>query len=205
MTAAASDDTIDRAALVRKALRALVAERGFHGASMAAVARRAGVATGTAYTHYASKDELIVAAYRETKAELGAAAIAQLTPEMTPHERFREIWIAIHRHLTSQPDDARFLLQVDHSPYRRELHAAVLAADDPLAAAAAEIADALLPLPLEVLWELGLSPPVRLVAGGIALSGQQLDEVEEACWRAVSPSLRAQAASVKPRQPQHPS
>ena len=66
----------DRAAAVRAALRKLVAERGFHGASMSAVASEAGVATGTAYVHYASKDELVHAAYLEAKRELGAAAVA---------------------------------------------------------------------------------------------------------------------------------
>ena len=61
--------TVDRAAAVRQALRTLVAQNGFHGASMSAVAAEAGVATGTAYTHYASKDELVLATYLETKAE----------------------------------------------------------------------------------------------------------------------------------------
>ncbi len=37
--------TVDRPAAIRRALRDLVAERGFHGASMGAVAKAAGVAT----------------------------------------------------------------------------------------------------------------------------------------------------------------
>ncbi|NNF64568.1 MAG: TetR family transcriptional regulator, partial [Acidimicrobiia bacterium] len=51
---------VDRAALVRRAVVELVAENGFRGASMAAIAAHAGVATGTAYVHYSSKDELVV-------------------------------------------------------------------------------------------------------------------------------------------------
>ena len=43
--------TTDRPAAIRRALRDLVAERGFHGASMGAVAKEAGVAAGTAYVH----------------------------------------------------------------------------------------------------------------------------------------------------------
>jgi AcrR family transcriptional regulator len=42
---------MDRAAAVRSALRTLVARNGFQGASMSAVADKAGVATATAYTH----------------------------------------------------------------------------------------------------------------------------------------------------------
>lgn len=186
----AAVDLVDRAALVRHALRSLVAERGFHGASMSAIARHAGVATGTAYTHYASKDALILAAYQETKAELGAAATDGLDPRDPPGQRFRQIWLAIYRHLARHPEHARFLLQVDHSPYRDDLYAAVIAGDDPLYAAvtAPDIAAQLLPLPLEVLWELGLSPAVRLAASAkeIALSDEQLAEIADACWRAVS-------------------
>jgi AcrR family transcriptional regulator len=191
--------TIDRAAAVRAALRELVAERGFHGASMSAVAAAAGVATGTAYTHYASKDELVLAAYRETKAQLGAAATRGLGAEAAPggrrpegeHDpaggaaRFRAIWLASYQHLAAHPDHARFLLQVDSSPYREATHAA-LPEDDPIVAEAAALAADLLPLPLEVLYELGLGPAVRLAAAEAELSAAQLDVVANACWRAIS-------------------
>ncbi|HKH18799.1 MAG TPA: TetR family transcriptional regulator [Solirubrobacteraceae bacterium] len=180
---------LDRAAAVRRALRALVAQRGFHGASMGAVAAEAGVATGTAYTHYGSKDELVLAAYRETKAELAAAATAGLDPSAEPAERFRSIWLAAHRHLAANREHALFLLQVDCSPYSAEAHAAALAGDgDPLLeqAATPDIAAWLLPLPLEVLYELGLAPAVRLAAGGAELGENALGTIADACWRAIS-------------------
>jgi AcrR family transcriptional regulator len=180
---------LDRAAAVRRALRALVARHGFHGASMSAVAAEAGVATGTTYTHYASKDELVLAAYLETKAELAAAATAELEPSAGPAERFRGIWLATYRHLAANREHALFLLQVDSSPYRTDAHeAALAAAGDPLLEQAAmpDIAARLLPLPPEVLYELGLAPAVRLAVGGEELSDEQLATVADACWRAVS-------------------
>lgn len=180
---------IDRAAAVRAALRTLVARNGFHGASMSAVAREAGVATGTAYTHYASKDELVLAAYRETKAALAAAVTAGLAPDAPVEDRFRAMWLASYRHLRANPDDAHFLLQVEHSPYRAPAHQAALANEnDPLLAEVTlpDFAARLLPLPLDVLYELALSPAVRLAAGGAELTDEQLDLVADACWRAVS-------------------
>jgi AcrR family transcriptional regulator len=183
---------LDRAAAVRRALRALVAERGFHGASMSAVAAEAGVATGTAYTHYASKDELVLAAYLETKAELAAASTAALDAAAGPAERFRGIWMAAYRHLAANRDHARFLLQVDFSPYSARAHAAALAGDgDPLLEQAAmpDIAAQLLPLPLEVLYELGLGPAVRLAAAETELDEGTLGAVADACWRAISRPL----------------
>ena len=180
---------VDRAARVRDALRSLVAEHGFHGAPMEAVARRAGVATGTAYTYYASKDALVLAAYRETKAALGEAALVDITDDLPAPERFQRIWRSIYGHLRGRPDDARFILQVDHSPYRAAMYAAVLGDGDPLVAEAtrAEFVAALRPFPLEVIWELGLAPAVRLAAssGDLVLSDAQLSEIARACWRAI--------------------
>ena len=179
---------LDRAAAVRRALRALVARHGFHGASMSAVAAEAGVATGTTYTHYSSKDALVLAAYLETKAELGAAAAAAVDPEAGPAERFRTIWLATYRHMAANKEHALFLLQVDASPYRSDAHAAALAAaGDPLLeqAAAPDVAALLLPLPLEVLYELGLAPAVRLAVSATELSDEELAAAADACWRAV--------------------
>ena len=85
----------DRAAAVRAALRLLVAERGFHGASMGAIAREAGVATGTAYTPYESKDALVLAAYVETKGHLAAATINTVDQRAPAAERFRAIWLGM--------------------------------------------------------------------------------------------------------------
>ena len=61
---------------------------------MSAVDREAGVATGSAYTHYVSKDELVLAAYRETKAQFTAAAMGGLGAGAEPAARFRGIWLA---------------------------------------------------------------------------------------------------------------
>ncbi|MGD2044134.1 MAG: helix-turn-helix domain-containing protein, partial [Acidimicrobiia bacterium] len=58
---------VDRAALVRRAMVEVVAEQGLNGASMSLVAKRAGVATGTPYVHYDSKDDLLIASFVEAK------------------------------------------------------------------------------------------------------------------------------------------
>ena len=190
----------DRAAAVRAALRTLVARDGFHGASMSAVAREAGVATGTAYTYYSSKEELIIAAYVHTKAELASAATATIDPAAEPESRFQAIWIALYRHLASHREHAVFLLQVECSPYRERAHEASLAREgDPLIEQAArpDLAARLAPLPIEVIYELSLAPAVRLAAEGRALSDDELLAVARACWRAVSVEPAAVGAAAR--------
>jgi AcrR family transcriptional regulator len=190
-TVAAQAPRTDRAAAVRAALRSLVAERGFHGASMGAVASKAGVATGTAYVHYASKDELVIAAFVETKQRLGEAAAEAAAAETSPPDVFRALWKGIYRHLAANPSEARFLVQVEGSPYAAAAHDAAMARDDdPLMRIASEpeIARQLEPLPPEVLYEIGLAPAVRLAARGAALGERDLDRAAGGGWRAVSRS-----------------
>ena len=66
---------LDRSALVRRAMVEVVAARGLYGASMSLVAKQAGVATGTAYVHYDSKEDLLVAAFVEVKRKLAEAGL----------------------------------------------------------------------------------------------------------------------------------
>lgn len=72
---AAADDT--RRRLFAAAL-ALFAEAGYHGATVEAIAKRAGVAKGTFFVHFATKDAVIVQLMRGQTAAARAARSATL-------------------------------------------------------------------------------------------------------------------------------
>lgn len=180
---------LNRPAAIRAGLRRLVAERGFHGTSMQAVAAQAGVATGTAYVHYDSKDDLVVAAYVEAKHRLGQAALAAVHDAASPEELFVQLWRGAHVHLRANPEDAAFLVQVDASPYHDVAHRELLeAGDDPLTTALDDsgMRGLLLELPDPVLYELTLGPAVRLATRDERLDDEQLDRVARACWAAAT-------------------
>ncbi len=180
--------TVDRAAAIRTALRDLVAERGFHGASMGAVAKHAGVAAGTAYVHYDSKEELVYATYLEVKQQLSEAVLPQVDLDAAPQERFVQLWTAIYRHYREEPARAGFLAQLEASPFAEEASQRLQETGDPLIEQATrpDLVELLADLPMEVIAALTLGVAVRLVAAGISLSGDQLERVAEACWRAVT-------------------
>lgn len=178
--------SVDRAALVRRAMVELVAETGIQGATMAEVAKRAGVATGTAYVHYESKEDLLIAAFVEVKRHLGAAVTAGLDHTSPPREIFATVWRRTYDHLSGDPAQARFLTRIDESPLRPQAHDA-LAEDDPLTGLAADMAHHLITLPIEIVYELGLAPAVRLAAWGMPLDDRDIDLVVVSCWRAVTP------------------
>lgn len=163
----------------------LIAERGIHGTSMSQVAERAGVATGTAYVHYESKEELLVAAFVEVKRQIGETALAEIDLTAGARDVFDAVWRNVHGHLVSDPSLARFLVQVEVSPLKGHAHDALLE-DDPLTQAAQALTTHLVDLPLNLLYDLCLAPAVRLVASGLELSDAETDTLVESCWRSVA-------------------
>jgi TetR/AcrR family transcriptional repressor of multidrug resistance operon len=179
---------VDRPAAIRRALRDLVAMRGFHGASMGAVAKEAGVATGTAYVHYESKDELVYATYLEIKEQLGTAVLEEHDAAANPFDQWDHLLKTAYGFLSEEPERARFLSQLEESPYYEEAHARLVAAGDPLAEAAIseEFMSVSVDLPIQVIYALSLGVAVRLIAAGVQLKDEELDTLVAATWRAVT-------------------
>jgi AcrR family transcriptional regulator len=74
------------------AARSAVEEGGYGAASVAAVAERAGVATGTLYRHFASKQELFVELFRAVcDREVAAMAAAAAGPGLSETERIARV------------------------------------------------------------------------------------------------------------------
>ena len=180
--------TTDRPAAIRRALRDLVAERGFHGASMGAVAKEAGVAAGTAYVHYESKDELVYATYLEIKAGLAEAVLAAYDATVSPFEQWRHILTTSYAFLAEEPERARFLSQLEESPYYEEAHARLAEAGDPIAEAAVrqEFVELMVDLPPEAIYALSFGVAVRLIAAGAQLKDNEIDTLVTSTWRAVT-------------------
>jgi TetR/AcrR family transcriptional repressor of multidrug resistance operon len=176
----------DKAAAVRTAFRVLVADRGLHGASMAAVAKEAGVATGTAYLYYPSKDELMFAAYIEAKHALGTAALVHLDPDASPEQQFRRVWTGVYEHLAQDSTRPRFLVQIDSSPYAEQAHDRVLAARlDDFSSGQISL-EGFADLPPMVLYDLAIGPILRLTAAERKIGADEVERLIRACWRAVT-------------------
>ncbi|WP_380284951.1 TetR/AcrR family transcriptional regulator [Kitasatospora purpeofusca] len=76
---------------VLQAAVGLLAERGYGGCSMAAVAERAGIATGSMYRHFASKAELSVELFRRVVTREVAAVHEAVARHDTPRERIAAV------------------------------------------------------------------------------------------------------------------
>jgi len=155
---------------------------------MASVAKRAGVATGTAYVHYSSKEEVVFATYLEIKSDLAEAVLEGYREEANPRERWHHVLVKCFEHLGAEPERARFLTQLEESPYYEEARARLAHAGDPLSLIAGEsdLAGLFVDLPFEVIYSLSLGVVVRLVASGVALKPKELEQLVDSTWRAAT-------------------
>jgi TetR/AcrR family fatty acid metabolism transcriptional regulator len=83
--------TLDKRAAILEAATAVFAERGFFGAQVADIARGAGIAAGTVYLYFRSKDEILTSIFDRTMKEAIAEGRAALAEVKDPHERLRRI------------------------------------------------------------------------------------------------------------------
>ena len=86
-----SDDT---KALVRSTALRLFRERGYAATTMRAIAQEAGVATGNAYYHFASKDHLVQELYLDVTREQAAGARRVLAQGGDLTTRLRGVMLA---------------------------------------------------------------------------------------------------------------
>jgi AcrR family transcriptional regulator len=105
-----SKDKIQRAAL------SLVANDGFAGATTARIAAEAGVAEGSIYRHFKSKDALMLAIYRRIKAEVYMAVMEEYDAAAPAHDRFTHIWRHIFAAYQADPDALLFGLRFTETP-----------------------------------------------------------------------------------------
>jgi AcrR family transcriptional regulator len=93
--------------IVRAAIE-IAAQEDLAAATTSAIARRAGVAEGTLYRHYATKDDLLIAAYRQVKAEVFIDAAASVDAGALPPARLAATWKAIYEAYRRDPAAFQF-------------------------------------------------------------------------------------------------
>lgn len=90
---------------------------GFHGTPTSMIAKEAGVANGTLFHYYKTKDELIVALYVQLKKDMGGCIIVHQDNADSIEERCRKFYTAALNWGLNNTVEFRFLQQFGNSPY----------------------------------------------------------------------------------------
>src|SRR5688572_2492236 len=95
----------------------LFCENGFQNTSTANISKEAGVATGTLFVHFKSKDELINALYREIKQALAHYFQEDLDKEAPIGEQLFHFWQKAIDWAIDNPYQFRFFNMYSNSPF----------------------------------------------------------------------------------------
>ncbi len=107
----------DKKQAILQTTLALITENGFHNAPMSVIAKRAGVAAGTIYHHFESKEQIINALYALEKEKMGLALLQKAGQDGTYKNQFFQFWENLFTHFVKNPASFLFLEQFANSPF----------------------------------------------------------------------------------------
>jgi AcrR family transcriptional regulator len=184
--------SFDKRDEIMKAALELIAEHGFHGAPMAMIAEKAGVAAGTIYRYFESKDILITELHRELEEKISATLLEGYPVERPLRERFLYLIRELLRYFIAHPLHFRYMEQYFNSPYGISLHRDRLLGKSGNQDIVMEIfregssQQILKDLPVVVLFSLAFGPLISLIRdhtlGFICLEETLVQKISEACW-----------------------
>ena len=187
--------TSDKRREVMQAALGLIAERGFHGAPIAEIAQKAGVAAGTIYRYFDNKDVLITELHRELEDEIMAVLQEGYPAGRSLRERFLYLNRELLRYFITNPLHFRYMEQYFNSPYGITMHRDRLLGKSLHPDILREIFEegisrqVLKNLPVVVLFSLAFGPMIILmrdhILGFITLDDPLIRKITEASWDAI--------------------
>ncbi|HEY5240492.1 MAG TPA: TetR/AcrR family transcriptional regulator [Polyangiaceae bacterium] len=182
----------DKGEAILAAALDLFVERGFHGTSVPSVAERAGVAAGTIYHYFASKEALVNALFKRWKGEISTRVVSDFPFDRPVREQFRTIWERMADFALSHPKELAFLELHHHGSYlddeSRRIENQTLDFGIEMVKRA-QSDEALKPLPASLLVELSNGAFLGVFRAGlegrIPLTKATLMDAERCCWEAV--------------------
>lgn len=168
-------------------------ERGFYGTAIPQIAEAAGIAAGTIYHYFDSKEALVNALYRQWKGVV-ARRVFTAFPQAAPvREQFRVMWHEMVAFAHEAPKAFAFIELHNHASYLDAESVAIDRNVKGFTAAVilkAQAAGLVKPIDAEVLMELVFGAFVGMMRahweGRIELTDAVIVGAEQACWDAIA-------------------
>ena len=112
-------DTHDKKEAILQTTLKLIKDNGFHGTPISRVAKEAGVAAGTIYHYFSSKDDIIMELYYETRQQMTAAMFSEASSAKEYRQQFFEGWINLCKYFIDNANRLFFFEQFNSSPFAK--------------------------------------------------------------------------------------
>jgi AcrR family transcriptional regulator len=111
------EQVIDKKTAIIEAALKLFTERGFHGTSTAQISKEAGVATGTLFNYFPTKEDLINSLYFKVKGQLSQSMGNEIEAQSPFQDKLRKIWSNLIKWGVDNQEEFLFVGQFCSSPY----------------------------------------------------------------------------------------
>lgn len=188
----------DKREAILQATLELVAENGFHDAPCSLIAVRAGVAAGTIYRYFESKDALILELYTVLEGRITAALMEGYTQGGPIQERFIHLAGGILEYFISHPLEFKYIEQFHNSPFGTAFRRDKLLGNTDTADSSRRCdiykqlfneglaQRAIKDLPLPLLFDLAFGPIISVarnhILGFVQIDQTLINRIADACW-----------------------
>ena len=107
----------DKKTAIMEAALKLFTERGFHGTSTAQISKEAGVATGSLFNYFPTKEDLINSLYFEVKGQLSQSMGKEIEVQNIFQDKLIKIWSNLVKWGVDNQEEFLFVGQFCSSPY----------------------------------------------------------------------------------------
>ena len=108
---------MDKQELILVTALRLFVENGFHATPTSKIAKEAGVANGTLFHYYSTKEELIVSVYLYIKTKMGEYIDKNVKPVADAKDEFRAQYNAVMQWSTENPKEFYYTQLFNTSPF----------------------------------------------------------------------------------------
>lgn len=185
----------DKRTEILKAALKLFAEHGFHGTPTSMIAQKAGVAAGTLYCYFESKDVLITELFREIKEQFTFTIMESYPTEESVKSKYHYLCTALLWHFIKNTDEFKYMEHFLSSPYGVAFRRARLSGTSEESDVFNELFEegiaqhVMKDIPLVVLHALAFGPLLAVtrdhVLGFVHLDEQLIEITVNACWDSI--------------------
>lgn len=121
---------MDKKQIILQSALKLFVENGFHGTATAKIAIESGVANGTLFNYFKTKDELVLALYYTILKGKDDFILERMNSNSISKETFKSLFNASIAWSLENQLSFQYLQQFNHSPYFKMVDPAILNDDD---------------------------------------------------------------------------
>ncbi|TRX37814.1 TetR/AcrR family transcriptional regulator [Flavobacterium sp. ZT3R18] len=117
---------MDKKQIIINTATQLFVELGFHGTATSKIAQEAGVANGTLFNYFKTKDELIVTLYHSILEEMDDFIIERMSSHSISKESFQSLFVVTLFWSLDNRTQYQYMQQFNHSPYFQQIAPTIL-------------------------------------------------------------------------------